>query len=138
MSAICPNCSTSDDPVEFPTVRELVEHTQGGHLTRPEKKVSLPKKPLRPSATELQERQKTVQSSVTGDAMASGSTPAPVNKPLRLEYRWTGVHMVCNTEPKTIEIRINKVSKNVVVVAYCIPCNMELDQMDVPVILTKK
>mgnify|MGYP001585447747 CR=1 FL=1 len=135
MSAICPNCSTSDDPVEFPTVRELVEHTQGGHLTRPEKKVSLPKKPLRPSATELQERQKTVQSSVTGDAMASGSTPAPVNKPLRLEYKWTGVHAVCNTEPKTIEIRM---SKSVIVVAYCIGCDRELDQMDVPPLLQHK
>lgn len=123
MSALCPVCSTGDESIEFPTVRALFEHEQSGHVSRPEKKLPLPRKPVTPSATE-----KNVSSLPDTQVKSKEGNVNEVSivKPLELHYRWVGVHAACNSEPKTIEVIIDE--EHVAAVAFCVSCNLQLQQ----------
>lgn len=128
--ALCLICTTSEDEVDFPTVRELVEHQKGGHKTRPKKELPPPVKPVTPSATEL----KAMQEKGEQDLLKAGlikpdkQTQPIIQKPLELQYKWSGVHAGCNTEVKTIEVIVGEA---LVVVAFCSACNVQLNQQTV-------
>ena len=132
MSALCPVCSTSDDSVEFPTVRQLVEHQQGGHRSRPAK-VLKPSRPVRPSLTELAQAKGEdavrVIKSEHGEVIEK---PKGANiviiKPLELQYKWVGMHKTCNMEVKTITVDLGE---KAMIIAYCVNCDEKLEQREV-------
>lgn len=125
-------CSNSEDSVEFDTIAELVQHEKGGHQSRPKKELPL-SKPVEPSATELKamEEAKKLGEIIEYDK----ESPPIIIKPLELQYKWTGIHAPCNTEPRTIEVGIGDFM--VAVVAFCFNCNEKLGQLEVPEIETK-
>lgn len=137
MSALCPNCSTGDESVEFESVRDLVAHMKSGHMTRPEKKLRPNPKPVTLSTTELRALEETKQNTpqVTTTSVASPASAALVVKPLELQYRWIGVHAACNSEPKTIEVDL---ADTTIVVAFCMNCNEKLMQREVPKLTKQK
>lgn len=127
-SMICISCSTSDDSVEFPTIADLVAHTKGGHVSRPEK-VLPPSRPVTPSATELKDMKEATKSPISPVKDEKGMDVLPVIKPLELQYKWTGIHAPCNSEPKTLEISMG--DHTFMMVAYCIPCDVKITEMRV-------
>lgn len=130
---VCIGCSTPDESVEFDTIPQLLEHTRGGHVSRAKKELPPPRKPVKPSATELAAAKETkVTTALSGQLTEhSKDTTVVTVKPLELHYRWIGTHSSCGTEPKTIEA---KVGTDVIVVAYCIGCDMQLKEMKIPAI----
>lgn len=129
---ICITCSTSEDSVEFPSVADYVAHTRTGHRSRPEK-ILPPSKPVTPSATELKDMENVTKAPVSPVTEQKGTETLLVVKPLQLQYKWTGVHKTCNSEIKTIEIPLGS---KVVVVAYCLHCDLHVEQREVPKIVT--
>ncbi len=125
---LCLVCSNSDESVEFPTVKDFIEHEKTGHVSRPVKPLPLPIKEVKPSLTEQRAGMK--------DKPAEGATPVPPTvpekpvevPPLRLEYKWIGRHKDCNTEVKTIQVDLGK---KAMVIAYCINCDRKLEQEEV-------
>lgn len=120
-SAICMQCSQGGDTVEFPSMREMLAHQAGGHVTRPIK--VLPPSPIKgPSATELKEVAEKVKTEPV-----KKEKPAIV-KPLELQYKWVGLHSSCNTEPKTVTIDLGE---KWMIVAFCLSCDMQVQQLEV-------
>lgn len=124
MSVICIKCSAGQDTVEFDSVKELVAHEKAGHVSRPKRGLP-PSPPTTPSATELKALGK-VPKGVTAQVLEREEKP--VQKPLELQYRWLGIHSVCNTEVKTIAVDIGEKQT---VIAYCVPCDLKLGQQTV-------
>lgn len=130
MSVVCIQCTTSEDEVAFNTLAELVAHEKGGHQNRPKKELP-PSPPVTPSATELKEmKAKGVPATTENIKAIVENNPIPPFKPLELQYRWTGVHFVCGTEPRTIEVNLG--DNKIAVVAFCFNCNQKLGQLEVP------
>lgn len=132
-SMLCIQCTSGDNVVEFPSVADFVAHTQGGHVSRPKKVAPPPAKPVEPSATELKAQQEALEKASNAPTTQQGlpsSTPValPV-KPLVLEYKWVGVHAICNSEVRTIGVEVN--DKDMAVVAFCFNCNEQLAQQTV-------
>ena len=118
MNILCVRCSTEEDEVSFPSLKDLKEHEAGGHKSRPEKKLP-PSPPAAPSATEKE---------APKGEVAEYQGPLLVVKPLVLTYKWDGSCPACNTEVKTIEVDLGE---KWVVVAFCIACNKKLKQQEV-------
>lgn len=130
MSVVCIQCTTSEDEVAFNTLAELVAHEKGGHQNRPKKELP-PSPPVTPSATELKEMKAKGETIVpqAGQTQLIPEKAEPI-KPLELQYRWSGVHAQCNTEPRTIEVNLG--DNKIAVVAFCFNCNQKLGQLEVP------
>lgn len=119
MNILCVRCSTEEDEVSFPSLKDLKEHEQGGHKSRIKKELP-PSPPVEPSATEKE--------APKGAVVEYEGTPPMIVKPLVLTYRWDGSCPVCNTEVKTIDVDLGE---EWVVVAFCIACNKKLKQQEV-------
>lgn len=122
MSALCPSCSTGDESVEFDTVAELVKHAKEGHRSRPPRKLA-PPKPVTPSATEQVASRASHDVDKTVHAAVAEAKPVKP-RPLVLRYQWTGQCPDCGSEPRTIEVDIDK--ETVTAVAFCFGCNKQL------------
>lgn len=135
---LCVACSTSDTSVEFDSVADLMAHSKGGHMSRPAKPLPPPRKPVKPSATELKETEEKgtkVISTTHGEVIEHPKdTTVVIVKPLELRYKWTGTHPQCDSTPRTIEAQVED---GVIVIAYCMNCDKQLSQMKVPAIPKK-
>lgn len=126
---LCISCTVGDEEVDFPTVKELIEHQKGGHQTRPKKELP-PSKPVTPSATELKAmEEKLANPKNVPIKYESISVVSAKQIPLELKYVWTGVHALCGSEPKTIEVDLSE--ERVAVLAFCFSCNEKLSQQEV-------
>ena len=125
-SMICMQCTVGNDVVEFPMISDYLEHTKGGHVSRP-KKILPPSKPVTPSATELKAMQEGSQK-----VIESAKRPLKEEKrllvPIYLEYHFTGQCPQCFTDVRTIKI---EVGKKWIMNAICVNCNRTLYQASV-------
>ena len=105
------SCTTNENEVSFPTVKEYVEHEKSGHKTMPKVEAS-----------------KVPDVVKTPDNPPSG-TPVPGKKPIILEYRYKGTHD-CENEVDTLGI---EVGDSFYVIAYCNTCRIKVtDQRVIP------
>ena len=110
MNFMCEKCSSTEREVSFPTLKMLSEHKRGGHGI-------------------------TITTPLDNKSLTGGTTSRilPSEKPVEkkeivLEYKFTGVHDLCGTEVKTLEMDVE--SKHFVI-AYCMPCNKQLISREV-------
>ena len=96
--ALCIQCTSSEEELLFPTVKELNEHIKSGHKIMP-----------------IVEAPKPVEVVKTPDN-PPGGTPVSEKKPIILEYRYKGTCEICNGELDTIKVSVGEKD---MMIAYC-------------------
>lgn len=111
-NTLCMQCTTEENEVSFPSVKEFIEHEKSGHKIMP--KVEAP----------------TVSNTPKSADNPKSSTPVSEKKPIILQYKFEGIHD-CGNEVDTLGI---EVENSFYVIAYCNNCRVKIiDQRVIPI-----
>lgn len=108
----CNQCK--DDLLEFSSLKDLQEHIRLVHIAA---------RNTLPPATKVE----------TSNNLPIANVPItppdpPPKRPIVLRYKYEGQCTSCGAEVTTLDVVLDK---NMVVVAYCIPCNQKLKEKQV-------
>ena len=106
MGALCTICTTHDRVVEFPSIKDLRAHIEGGHI--------LPR--------DIIEKEKAIEQSVFEPVKTKVEKPVKPQPP-QLIYKYIGVCPDDGVELATIEL---DVEKKHFVTAICLKCNKQI------------
>lgn len=95
---ICMQCTTEENEVSFPTVKEFIEHKKSGHTIMPKVETA---KPIE----------------VAESVNTPPQTPAQLKKePIILVYKFLGNCDICNNPVDTIKVELGEKD---MMIAYC-------------------
>lgn len=117
-STLCILCTTEENEVSFPTIKEFIEHEKSGHTIMPKiEAVTVPNPPKTANKPQPIPEQ-------------------PKKEPIILEYRFKGTCEICNGGLDTIKVEMGDKDT---MIAYCPSCRKQwTSQIVIPINLQSK